>query len=313
MTEPLAPADHANNPGKRGRFSWVMAPFRRFGAKGDKPAKVHVIQLHGAIMPSGGGGPFNSGPVLNIDGLEEGIEAAFKPLKNKPGALAAIALNINCPGGSPVQSSLIAGRIRQLADQHQVPVLAYVQDVAASGGYWLASAADEIIADPSSIVGSIGVISAGFGFTGTLDKLGVERRLHTAGANKSRLDSFSPEKPEDVDWLLSMQSKLHETFREQVRARRGEKLVGNEDELMNGEVWLGKEAVALGLVDAIGSMHADLRARFGDKVKIKRFGVKKKGLLSGLPFVGDSSWSAQLADGLVASIERRAMWSRFGL
>jgi len=269
---------------------------------------VHVLQLHGAIMP-GSGGP-SSGPVLNIDALEDGIAAAFKPASEPKSRLQAVALSINCPGGSPVQSSLIAARIRQLADQHDVPVIAYVQDVAASGGYWLACAADEIRVDASSIVGSIGVISAGFGFTGAMEKLGVERRLHTAGANKSRLDSFSPEKPEDVTWLLSLQEKLHAQFKAFVKARRHSQLGdADEDKLMNGEVWLGDEAVSLGLADGVAHLHSDLRARFGDNVKIKKFGQKKKGLLSGLPFLNASEWT----HGVATALEARGLWSRFGL
>ena len=273
-----------------------------------KPGRVHVIQLHGAIMP-GSGGP-TSGPILNIDALEDGIAAAFKPAMSKKGALCAVALSINCPGGSPAQSSLIAARIRQLADQHEVPVIAYVQDVAASGGYWLACAADDIMVDASSIIGSIGVISAGFGFVGSMEKLGIERRLHTAGANKSRLDSFSPEKSEDVDWLLSLQATLHQNFKAFVIERRGSKL-GNfdENELMNGEVWLGEKAIALGLADGLGHLQTDLRARFGEKTKIKTFGLKKKGLLANLPFFN----AQELVDSALRSLEVRGLWSRFGL
>ena len=269
---------------------------------------VHVLQLHGAIMP-GSGGP-TSGPVLNIDALEDGIAAAFKPASEQKSRLQAVALSINCPGGSPVQSSLIAARIRQLADQHDVPVIAYVQDVAASGGYWLACAADDIRVDASSIVGSIGVISAGFGFTGAMEKLGVERRLHTAGANKSRLDSFSPQKPDDVAWLLSLQEKLHVQFKAFVKARRHDQL-GDADEnmLMNGEVWLGDEAVSLGLADGVAHLHSDLRMRFGDDVKIKKFGQKKKGLLSSLPFFNAVEWT----HGVATALEARGLWSRFGL
>ena len=286
-------------------FGFLPNPFARHMRR---VPLVHVIRLHGAIMP-GSGGPA-SGPVLNIDALEEGIAAAFKPAGEGKGRLQAVALSINCPGGSPVQSSLIAARIRQLADQHDVPVIAYVQDVAASGGYWLACAADDIRVDASSIVGSIGVISAGFGFTGAMEKLGVERRLHTAGANKSRLDSFSPEKPEDVAWLLSLQEKLHRQFKAFVKTRRRAQLgEADEDTLMNGEVWLGDEAVSLGLADGIGHLHSDLRARYGDKVKIKKFGQKKKGLLSNLPFLNAAEWT----HGMATALEARSLWSRFGL
>ena len=182
---------------------------------------------------------------------EKVLERAFAPRAR----LAAVALLVNSPGGSPTQSALVADRIRGLADEHDVPVLAFCEDVAASGGYWLACAADEIYAHPTSIVGSIGVISQSFGLEGLLQRIGVERRLYTAGEAKSRLDPFLPEKPEDVVWLRGLQDQLHEMFRDWVVARRGDRLA-SDVELFNGEVWTGARAAELGLVDGLGTARA---------------------------------------------------------
>ena len=251
------------------------------------------IRLDGAISAPGR----QSG--LNLSALEPLLTKAFAGKRTK-----AVAFSINCPGGSPVQSSLIAQRIRQLADKHNTEVLAFVEDVAASGGYWLACVADEIYADPSSIVGSIGVVSAGFGFEGAIEKLGITRRAHTAGENKMRLDPFQAEKVEDVEWLKDLQLKIHEEFKAHVTAWRGAKLKG--EDLMTGEVWLGREAVELGLVDGLGALPEVLKEKFGSKVKLKPI-KQRKPFLSRLPFMGASIESA------IASVEERALFSRYGL
>ena len=225
--------------------------------------------------------------------------------------MSAVALLINSPGGSPVQSNLIAARIRQLADEKDVPVIAFTEDVAASGGYWLACAADEIVADPASIVGSIGVISGGFGFTGLMEKLGVDRRIYTAGENKSRLDPFSPEKDSDVEWIKSLQLDLHEIFRRYVEQRRGDKF--NVDEprsLMNGDVFLGEKALELGMVDGVGDMRSTLRARFGEKVQIKLVNKPKRGL----PFMNLlGSRRDDPINAAISALEQRALWGQYGL
>src|SRR3954471_2950136 len=199
---------------------------------------VPMVRLHGVIAPTTVPGPRS---VINSVTTEKVLERAFAREN-----LAAVALLINSPGGSPTQSALVADRIRGLADEHEVPVLAFCEDVAASGGYWLACAADEIYAHPTSIVGSIGVISSGFGLEGFIQRYGIERRLHTAGKSKSRLDPFLPEKEEDVAWLRGLQDELHELFRQWVTERRGDRLTGG-DELFTGEVWTGARAVELGL------------------------------------------------------------------
>ena len=250
---------------------------------------VAVVRLQGAIA--------TSGRALSDRGLSEAIEKAFK---SKP---KAVALEISSPGGSPVQSSLIAARIRRLADEKDVHVFAFVEDVAASGGYWLAVAADEIYVDPGSIVGSIGVISAGFGLTGTLDKVGAERRVYTAGKSKSMLDPFQPEKPADVKRLKTLLDDLHEVFKEHIRTRRGTKLDDSQD-LFTGDIWVGQKGVDVGLADGIGHLVPMMKDRFGDKVTFRRFGAKK-------PFL--ARFGAQIVDDAVHGIEERAAYARFGL
>lgn len=280
---------------------------RLTGSGATAAGRVNVLRLHGTISPAKSNGPLGgSGPVLNLETMAADIEKAFKPSN-----LSAVALLINSPGGSPVQSNLIAARIRQLADEKNVPVLAFTEDVAASGGYWLACAADEIIADPASIVGSIGVISGGFGFTGLMEKLGVERRLYTAGENKSRLDPFSPEREGDVDWIKGLQLDLHEIFRNYVEERRGSRFKVDEPRsLMNGDVFLGEKALELGMVDAVGDMRSTLRTRFGEKVQIKLVHKPKRGL----PLLGllGGSRSDPFASALSA-LEQRALWGQYGL
>lgn len=280
---------------------------RLVGGASGGPRRVNVLRLHGVISPTKSNSPLGGGgPVLNLESLAGDIEKAFKP-----SGLSAVALLINSPGGSPVQSNLIAARIRQLADEKEIPVIAFTEDVAASGGYWLACAADEIVADPASIVGSIGVISGGFGFTGLMEKLGVERRLYTAGENKSRLDPFSAEKAGDVEWIKSLQLDLHEIFRNYVETRRGEKFkVEDPHSLMNGDVFLGDKALELGMVDGVGDMRSTLRARFGEKVQIKLVNKPKRGL-SFLNLLG--SRRADPFASALSALEQRALWGQYGL
>jgi serine protease SohB len=252
---------------------------------------VAVIRLSGMIGTAGRG-------ALNDASLGPVIEKAFS--KGKP---VAVALEVNSPGGSPVQSSLIGARIRRLAEEKEIPVIAFVEDVAASGGYWLAAAADEIYADPSSVIGSIGVISAGFGLQDFIAKNGVERRVYTAGTSKSMLDPFRPEQPEDVARLKELLEDIHTNFKEHVRARRGGKIDAERD-LFTGEIWLAREAVEVGLIDGIGHIKPHLQERFGKKVKLRRYGTKK-GLLS--------RFGAQVVGDALQGIEERAQFARFGL
>ncbi len=252
---------------------------------------VAVVRLAGVI---GGRGP--SG--LNDESIGPAIEKAFS--RGKP---VAVALEISSPGGSPVQSSLIGARIRRLSEEKNIPVLAFVEDVAASGGYWLAAAADEIYADPSSVVGSIGVISASFGVNELISRHGIERRVYTAGQSKSMLDPFRPEKQEDVERLKTLLNDIHTNFIDHVKERRGDKLPPDTD-LFTGEIWLAKRATELGLIDGIGHMRPMLKERFGDKVKFTRYG-SKKGLLS--------RFGAQILGDAFDSIEERAAYAQFGL
>ncbi|MBF0248334.1 MAG: S49 family peptidase [Alphaproteobacteria bacterium] len=261
---------------------------------------VTVVGLSGVIGRAGMG---RQG--LTLDGLDAAIEKAFKP-----GKLAAVALAINSPGGSPVQSALIARRIRALADEKNVPVLAFCEDVAASGGYWLALAGDEIHADAASIVGSIGVIYGGFGFTGLLEKAGVERRVHTAGNRKMMLDPFAPEKRDDVRHLKTLQDDIHREFCAWVRERRGDRLRGDERDLFSGAFWTGNQALELGLVDRLGGLHDVLRARFGKTVRIKRVNAGGGGLVRRLLGLGARP---DLAERIVGAVEDRLYWNRFGL
>ena len=258
---------------------------------------VAVVRLHGVITPSPS--PLARG-AINLSAVESALTRAFGHER-----LKAVALLVNSPGGAPTQSGLVAERIRQLADEKKVPVLAFCEDVAASGGYWLACAADEIYAHRTSMVGSIGVISGGFGFTGLLERFGIERRLHTAGANKSRLDPFSPEKPEDVEWLKKMHTQLHELFVNWVKERRGDRLTDSED-LFTGDVWLGAKAVELGLVDGLGSLRQIITERYPDaEISVAE---PKRPLLARLGIGAPAAASAVLD-----AVTQKAAWSRFGL
>ena len=267
------------------------------GERGERKDVVAVVKLHGVITPTPS--PLARGSI-NLAAVESALTRAFAHER-----LKAVALQINSPGGAPTQSGLVAERIRQLADEKKVPVLAFAEDVAASGCYWLACAADEIYAHRTSMVGSIGVISGGFGFTGLLERFGIERRLHTAGANKSRLDPFSPEKPEDVEWLKKMHGQLHELFVDWVTERRGDRLSGSED-LFTGDVWLGARAVELGLIDGVGSLRQVIGERYPDaEISVAE---PKKPLLARLGIGAPAAASA-----LLDAVQSKAAWSRFGL
>lgn len=260
---------------------------------------IPIVRLEGAIAASGVAGA----PTLCAAGVEAQLKAAFS-VRGAP----AVALSINSPGGSPVQSSLIATRIRQWADEKSIPVIAFVEDVAASGGYWIACAADEIILDPASIVGSIGVISAGFGAQDAIARLGVERRVYTAGQSKSQLDPFRPENPEEVEKWREKLDALHQVFIAHVKARRGAKLA-TDVRLFDGDIFIGAAAVKVGLADGLGNAHGFLKQRFGAKVKLKPIGARKPSLLGRL--LGASA--TNVADALLQGLETRALWARYGL
>jgi signal peptide peptidase SppA len=227
--------------------------------------------------------------------------------------LKAVALAINSPGGSPAQSALLYRRIRQLAAERAVPVLAFAEDVAASGGYWLALAADEIYAEETSLLGSIGVVTSGFGFVTALGRLGIERRLHTAGENKSLLDPFLPEEPRDLERLETLQRDLHDSFKELVRQRRGGKLKGEEAQLFSGEVFTGRRALSLGLIDGIGELRGVVRGLFGEDVRLRMIDPeRRRPFWTRLPWPGRPDVS-DLAGDLVTRLEERLIWARFGL
>ncbi len=275
-----------------------------FGPFRHPPPVVGVVRLGGII---GVVGPIRRG--LTLAGVARSLERAFRL-----DGVEAVALAINSPGGSPVQAALIHRRIRALSDEHGVPVFAFAEDVAASGGYWLALAADEIYADAASIIGSIGVISSGFGFTRAIERLGVERRLHTAGDRKSMLDPFRPEDPDDVARLAAIQGDIHENFIETVRACRGERLAENEENLFSGAFWTGRRAQELGLVDGIGDLRAVMRERFGERVRLKLVGDERRRLwrrLGGSEAAPDTA--ADWASGAIWALEARSLWSRYGL
>ncbi len=270
---------------------------------------VPVVRLHGTIMAT-------SGPMrqnLSLASTAGVLEKAFS-FKSAP----AVAISINSPGGSPVQSRLIYQRIRDLSVEKKKPVFVFVEDVAASGGYMIAIAGDEIVADPSSIVGSIGVVSASFGFQEMIKKIGVERRLYTAGKNKATLDPFSPERKEDVDHLKSLQLEVHQTFIDMVKARRGPKLA-EDDDLFTGLFWSGIRGKELGLVDHLGDMRGFLRQRFGEKVKLRLVSAPRGLFGRKLGFFGigggaeTAELSAGLASGVLDAATERAHWARYGL
>ncbi|PPK61762.1 S49 family peptidase [Actinokineospora auranticolor] len=278
----------------------------RIGDRGDRAPVVAVVKLHGLITPTPS--PVARG-AINLNTVESALTRAFDHDR-----LVAVALAINSPGGAPTQSSLVAERIRELAAKKSVPVLAFCEDVAASGGYLLACAGDEIHAHPSSLVGSIGVVSSGFGLAGLLERFGVERRVHTAGTRKVRLDPFQPEKPEDVAWLSTQLDELHEQFADWVRERRGDKLKGGAEDLFSGEIWTGAKAHELGLVDGLGSLRSVVGERYPDaEIAVAE---PRRPLLARLGLGGPPGFAMSTSDKLFALLEaaeNRAAWSRFGL
>ncbi|MCC6912192.1 MAG: S49 family peptidase [Rhodospirillaceae bacterium] len=268
---------------------------------------VSVVRLQGLIGAVGMG---RRG--LSLTALEPILKKAFSR------HVRAVCLQINSPGGSPVQSAQIAGRIRQLSKDNKIPVFAFAEDIAASGGYWLALAADEIYADAMSVVGSIGVISAGFGFQDLISKMGVERRVHAQGAHKSFLDPFKPENPEDVARLDAIQKDIHRQFTTFVRKRRGERLTAADEAVFNGDIWTGERALELGLVDGLGDLRTIMRRKYGPDVRFLIVERPMSWLERRLGRVGGSgleSADARIgwASDLISAVEERAHWARFGL
>jgi serine protease SohB len=279
--------------------------------RGDIPV-VPVVRLSGII---GFSTPLKPG--VTLASMARPLERAFAMRSAR-----AVALVINSPGGSPVQSHLIYRRIRQLAEEKKKSVIAFVEDVGASGGYMVACAADEIVCDISSIVGSIGVVGGSFGFPKLMERLGIERRLYTAGEHKATLDPFLPENPEDVERLKTLQTEIHQGFIDLVRQSRGERLRGPEKTLFSGEYWSGARAIELGLADGIGDLRSTLRARFGDEVMTPLIAAERSlfgrarpgiGLLDSFGGFDPLSQGAELAGGIISALEARALWARYGL
>ena len=260
---------------------------------------VSVVNLYGVIGKVGIKGG------LNLDSINKQLEDAFKPRN-----LAAVCLCINSPGGSPVQSELIASRIIQLSEKNQVPVYSFIEDMAASGGYWLACAADEIYASKSSIIGSIGVVSAGFGFVDTMNKLGIERRVYTQGVNKMVLDPFQPAKSEDVKIIGNLQKQVHQHFIDHVKKCRKNRLTQSDDILFNGEFWSGLTAKDFGLIDDIDNLYEFIDKKYGSKVKINHIGLKEPWLKKKL---GISLAAEDYMDSLEEKIEQKILTDRFRL
>jgi len=293
--------------GWRGLMDWGMEWLPARMRRGNP--LVPVVRLAGVI---GAVTPLRPG--MTLAGLAKTLERAFS-FKNA----RAVALLINSPGGSPVQSRQIYLRIRQLAEEKNLPVLVFVEDIAASGGYMIACAGDEIFCDPSSILGSIGVVGGSFGMTELIKKIGVERRLYTAGEHKAMLDPFLPEDPDDVARLKAIQRDIHAIFIALVKSSRGGRLKGADDELFTGEYWAGEKSVALGLADGIGDLRSTLRARFGEKVMTPLV-APASGMLAGLfgrrsPGAGSVALDGLigLPDDLISALETRAIWAKFGL
>jgi signal peptide peptidase SppA len=303
-------ADHNMSEHMRQLLAGARATLRPILPKrlrGDIPV-VPVVRLSGVI---GFSTPLKPG--LTLANVARALERAFRLRKAR-----AVALVINSPGGSPVQSHLIYRRIRALAAEHSRPVIAFTEDVAASGGYMVACAADEIICDPSSIVGSIGVIGGSFGFAKLMDRIGIERRLYTAGEHKAMLDPFLPEKPEDVERLQEVQREIHQGFIDLVKGSRGARLRGPEKTVFSGEYWAGARAVELGLADGLGDLRSTLRGRFGDDVVTPLVSAARGWFGRVPPAVGALDalrWRADagLAEEIVSAIEARALWARYGL
>lgn len=279
---------------------------KRFRKEG---TTIPVIRLHGAIMS--GGSQFR--PALNLANVASQLEKAFS-YKNAP----AVALMINSPGGSPVQSRMIYDRIRALAEEKDKRVLVFVEDVAASGGYMIALAGDEIIADATSIVGSIGVVSGGFGFPELLRKIGVERRVYTSGENKVILDPFQPEKEGDIEYLKSLQVEIHRIFIDMVKSRRASKLA-DDPTLFSGLFWTGQRGLELGLVDSLGNLRQVVKERYGKDARMELVGGAKTLFGKRIPGVSASMglsadhMVAAAASGLAETLEEKALWGRYGL
>ena len=279
-------------------LGWLKDRFRRGPV-------VPVVRLSGVIASAGG---MLGGRALSIESAAPLLKRAFDMRGAK-----AVALAINSPGGSPVQSALIAQRIRLHAQEKGLPVIAFVEDVAASGGYWLACAADEILVDPSSIVGSIGVISSGFGFQDLIARYGVERRVHTSGERKAMLDPFRPENPDDVERLKRLQAEIHDGFKDWVRQRRGRLLKADDATLFNGEFWTGKRGLELGLADGLGELRTTLQARYGTKVRLPVIGPRRSLLARFGLSTGLATGLGEIGPATLAAIEERLHWQRFGL
>jgi signal peptide peptidase SppA len=267
---------------------------------------VPVVRLAGTI---GVVTPLRPGLMLST--VARTLERAFETRNAR-----AVALIVNSPGGSPSQSNLIFRRIRQLAEEKKIPVLVFIEDVGASGGYMLACAGDEIICDQYSIVGSIGVVGGSFGFPALMEKLGIERRIYTSGERKVMLDPFQPEKPEDVKRIKAIQKDIHEHFIALVKERRGAKLKGTDKVLFSGEFWTAQTAIELGLADRVGDLRSTLRERYGAKVRMPLIEAERSLLGRRLSGVGLGRLVANqpgLADDLLSALETRALWSRYGL
>jgi signal peptide peptidase SppA len=266
---------------------------------------IPVVRLEGAIM---GGRSSALGPkALNLLGVAGALKKAFS-MKGSD----IVVLSVNSPGGSPVQSRFIHDRIRQLAEENDKKVVVFTEDVAASGGYWIACSGDEIFADPASIVGSIGVIAAGFGFTGLIEKLGVERRVYTAGSNKLTLDPFQPEKEDDIEYLKSLQLDIHGHFIDHVKTRRGDKLADDEN-LFTGRFWTGTKAKELGLVDGLGDLRGVMVDRYGKDVQLRLIGGNSGPFWRRIFRTERTDPLSSAIDGAVGALENRALWSRYGL
>jgi signal peptide peptidase SppA len=300
MTEQTAPS--GKSPGLMDRvMEWLPERLRR------GTAVVPVVRLSGVI---GAVTPLRPG--MSLAGVARTLERAFATKNAK-----AVALVINSPGGSPVQSRQIYLRIRQLAAEKKLPVLVFVEDVAASGGYMIACAGDEIFCDPSSILGSIGVVGGSFGFQELIRKVGVERRLYTAGAHKAMLDPFLPENPDDVARVKALQREIHAIFISLVKESRGARLKGAEDVLFTGEYWAGETSISLGLADAIGDLRSTLKTRYGDKVRMPVI-APSAGMLSGLLGRRSAGTLASLEavpglpEEVISALESRVIWAKFG-
>lgn len=291
------------NPDDKSRWSQYLKQIPFVGEWLEPTEKVPFIRMAGVIADSS----MMRRAGINYHKFKDAITEAFDLPR-----VRAVALVINSPGGAPAQCSLLSSMIQRLSTEKNIPVFAFVEDVAASGGYWLACNGEEIYAQETSIVGSIGVISSGFGFDKLINKYDVERRIHTSGREKSFLDPFRPEKADDVGRLKSLQRDMHESFKAWVKSRRGVKLNGSDEELMEGAFWSGKLSLELGLIDGIGDVTSVMKEKFGEDIKFVDCSPEKKGLLSQfVPFLGSEA-KIDLGQ-IVDAAEEKAVWGRFGL